>query len=150
MPKEIAVREIIVSFGLFLLFLGEQWVLVTALIVTLWLLYFTEARKAGPALSPQQAITLTNAEGGVFLDIREAKDFKQGHIAGAINIPSASLPNRMGELNAYQEKPVVVVCRLGQTSSAAVKQLRAEGFNEAHRMAGGMLSWDDNRLPVTK
>lgn len=138
------------SFGLFLLFLGEQWVLVTALIVTLWLLYFTEARKAGPALSPQQAITLTNTEGGVFLDIREAKDFKQGHIAGAINIPSASLPSRMGELNAYQEKPVIVVCRLGQTSSAAVKQLRAEGFNGAHRMAGGMLSWDDNRLPVTK
>jgi rhodanese-related sulfurtransferase len=150
LPTEIVVREIIVSFGLFLLFLGEQWVLVTALIVTLWLLYFTEARKAGPALSPQQAITLTNTEGGVFLDIREAKDFKQGHIAGAINIPSASLPNRMGELNAYQEKPVIVVCRLGQTSSAAVKQLRAEGFNEAHRMAGGMLSWDDNRLPVTK
>ena len=112
---------------------------------------FHRGQKSRPRTEPtQQAITLTNTEGGVFLDIREAKDFKQGHIAGAINIPSASLPNRMGELNAYQEKPVIVVCRLGQTSSAAVKQLRAEGFNEAHRMAGGMLSWDDNRLPVTK
>ena len=138
------------SFGLFLLFLGEQWVLVTALIVTLWLLYFTEARKAGPALSPQQAISLTNSEGGIFLDIREAKDFKQGHIAGAINIPAASLPTRIGELNAHQGKPVIVVCRLGQTSSAAVKQLREKGFDAAHRMAGGMLSWDDNRLPLTK
>ena len=137
------------SFGLFLLFLGEQWVLVTALIVTLWLLYFTEARKAGPALSPQQAITLTNTEGGVFLDIREAKDFKQGHIAGAINIPSASLPNRMGELNAYQEKPVIVVCRMGTSAGAAVKQLRANGFSQAQRMAGGMMSWDEQRLPVT-
>jgi rhodanese-related sulfurtransferase len=38
---------------------------------------------------------------------------------------------------------------MGSSASAAVKQLRANGFDNAHRMAGGMMSWDEQRLPVT-
>ena len=136
------------SFGLFLLFLGEQWVLVTALIVTLWLLYFTEARKAGPALSPQQAITLTNTEGGVFLDIREVQEFARGHITAALNIPAASLATRAGELEKFREKPIVVVCKMGQSAGSATKTLRLQGFSRAQKMAGGMMEWDAQKLPV--
>jgi rhodanese-related sulfurtransferase len=113
------------------------------------LLLFTESRKAGPALSPQQAINLTNKSGGIFLDVRDSKEFKLAHINKAINIPSANLPGRMGELEAYKSKPVIVVCRMGSSASAVVKQLRANGFDNAHRMAGGMMSWDEQRLPVT-
>ena len=137
------------SFSHFLIFVSEQWVLVFALLLSLNLLLFTESRKAGPALSPQQAINLTNREGGVFLDVREAKDYKLAHISEAVNIPSASLPGRLGELENYRDKPVIVVCRMGTNAGAAVKQLRANGFANAQRMAGGMMSWDEQRLPVT-
>ena len=136
------------SFGLFLLFLGEQWVLVTALIVTLWLLYFTEARKAGPALSPQQAISLTNSEGGIFLDIREAKVLSKDILRA--QHPCGELANPHGGAECPSRKACDCRVPFGQTSSAAVKQLREKGFDAAHRMAGGMLSWDDNRLPLTK
>ena len=137
------------SFSHFLIFISEQWVLVFALLLSLNLLLFTESRKAGPALSPQQAINLTNREGGVFLDVREAKEYKRAHIPEAINIPSANLPGRLGEIENYRDKPVIVVCRMGTSASAAVKQLRADGFCQAHRMAGGMMNWDEQRLPVT-
>jgi rhodanese-related sulfurtransferase len=138
-----------VSFSQFLMFISEQWLLVFALLLSLNLLLFTESRKAGPALSPQQAINLTNKSGGIFLDVRDTKDFKRAHIAEAINIPAANLPGRMGELEGYKNKPVIVVCRMGSSAAAAVKQLRAGGFSDAHRMAGGMMIWDEQRLPVT-
>ena len=57
--------------ALFIEFLLQEWILVAALLVTVGLLLFHEARKAGPALSPQQAIQLVNAEDGVFLDLRD-------------------------------------------------------------------------------
>lgn len=138
------------SFSQFLIFISEQWLLVFALLLSLNLLLFTESRKAGPALSPQQAINVTNKSGGIFLDVRDAKDFKGAHISKAVNIPTANLQGRMGELEAYKDKPVIVVCRMGTSASAAVKQLRAAGFSQAQRMAGGMMTWDEQRLPVTK
>jgi hypothetical protein len=67
-----------VSFSQFLIFVSEQWLLVFALLLSLNLLLFTESRKAGPALSPQQAINLTNKSGGIFLDVRDSKEFKRG------------------------------------------------------------------------
>ena len=97
------------SFSHFLIFISEQWVLVFALLLSLNLLLFTESRKAGPALSPQQAINLTNREGGVFLDVRDAKEYKRAHISEAVNIPSANLQGRLGELENYRDKPVIVV-----------------------------------------
>ena len=120
-----------------------------ALLLSLNLLLFTESRKAGPALSPQQAINLTNREGGIFLDVRDAKEYKRSHISEAVNIPAANLVGRLGELENQKDKPVIVVCRMGTNASAAVKQLKSNGFSQAHRMAGGMMNWDEQRLPVT-
>ena len=105
------------SFSHFLIFISEQWVLVFALLLSLNLLLFTESRKAGPALSPQQAINLTNREGGIFLDVRDAKDYKRAHISEAVNIPAANLLGRLGELENYKDKPVIAVCRMGTNAS---------------------------------
>jgi rhodanese-related sulfurtransferase len=59
----------------------------------------TRAARPGPALSPQQAINLVNSEGGVFVDLRDAAAFKQGHIVDAMHIPMAKLAERSGELD---------------------------------------------------
>lgn len=40
-----------------------------------------------------------DAGSAVFLDVRSAGAFADSHIAGAINIPEAELPNRIGELD---------------------------------------------------
>jgi rhodanese-related sulfurtransferase len=137
-----------VQFDLLLQFLAEQWLLAGALVSTLSLLFYHETRKAGPAVSTQQAINLVNSEEGVFLDIRDVADFKKGHIADAINIPLASLQGRTGELESYREKPVIVVCRMGQTASGATKRLREQGFGRAQKMTGGMMEWNAQKLPV--
>ena len=99
--------------------MAEQWVLIAALAVTLMMLVFHETRKAGPALSINEAVQLVNTEGGIFVDVRDAADFGRGHITNAVNIPSASLAGRMSELEKFREKPVVVVCKMGQSAAGA-------------------------------
>ena len=87
--------------ALFLEFLAQQWILVAALLAVVVMLVLHETRRSGPSLSPQQAINLVNAEQGVFLDLRDAADFKRGHIVDAMHIPAAKLSERMAELQTF-------------------------------------------------
>ncbi len=129
-------------------FVSEQFLLVLALMATFVMLFIHESRKAGPSLTPQEAITLVNREGGIFLDIRDAAEFKRAHIADAKHITLTQLSSRLGELDKYREQPVVVVCKLGQSAAGATKLLRAQGFDQARKMTGGMMEWNALKLPV--
>jgi len=133
---------------LFFEFAAQQWILIAALMASIGMLIAHEARKAGPALSPQQAINLVNAEGGVFVDLRDAAAYKKGHIVDAIHLPAAKVEERKAELDAYRDKPVVLVCNMGQHAGTAAKQLRAAGFDRAFKMAGGMIEWSNLQLPT--
>lgn len=134
--------------ALFLEFLTQQWILVAALLAVIIMLVLHEARKSGPSLSPQQAINLINAQQGVFLDLRDAADYKQGHIVDALHIPSGKLAGRMAELEKYRSKPIVLVCKMGQQSGAAGKQLKAQKFEQVYKMSGGMMEWRNLQLPT--
>ena len=129
-------------------FLAQQWILVAALATTLTMLMLDESRKAGPALSINEAVQLVNGYGGIFLDIREATDYARGHITDAVHIPAAALAKRSNELEKYRDKPVVVVCKMGQSAGPATKSLRAQGFSRAQKLSGGMMEWDAQKLPV--
>ena len=133
---------------LFLEFVSQQWILVTALSVIVFMLFFHESRKSGPSLSPQQAITIVNAQGGLFLDIRDAGDYKQGHIVDALHLPATKLQSRMAELEKHKNSPIVLVCKMGQTASAAGKTLKANGFEHVYKMTGGMMEWSNLQLPT--
>ena len=129
-------------------FLAQQWILVAALATTQTMLMLHESRKAGPALSINEAVQLVNGDGGIFLDIREATDYARGHITDAVHIPAAALAKRSNELEKYRDKPVVVVCKMGQSAGPATKSLRAQGFIRAQKLSGGMMEWDAQKLPV--
>jgi rhodanese-related sulfurtransferase len=131
-------------------FLAQQWMLVGALLVAIVMLWQHESRKSGQSLTPQQAINLVNGEEGVFLDVREHNEFGSGHIANAVNIPAMKLDGRMAELEKYREKPIVLVCKMGQQTGAVGKKLQAQGFSRVYRMKGGMMEWGQLQLPLVK
>ena len=136
--------------GMFFEFAAREWALFGALGAALAGLWMHEARKSGRSLSPQQAINLVNAEGGVFVDLREPGEHRAGHIVAALNIPAAKLEGRLAELDKYREKPVILVCKMGQHSGAAGKRLNAGGFAQVYRMSGGMMEWGAQQLPLVK
>ncbi len=134
--------------ALFLEFLAQQWILAGALLAVIIMLVLHETRKSGTAVSPQQAINLVNSQEGVFLDLRPAADFKQGHIVDALHIPSTKLEERIAELEKFRDKPIILVCKMGQQSGAAGKQLRANNFEQIYKMRGGMMEWSNLQLPT--
>ena len=89
-----------------------------------------------------------NAGAAQVLDVREPDEFtgSLGHIAGAKLIPLGSLMQRFSEIK--KDKPVVVVCRSGARSAQATVMLRGAGFAKVANLAGGMLRWRAQHLPV--
>lgn len=134
----------------FIEFLTQQWQLVGALAVVLILLMRHESKKSGDSLTPQQAINKVNKEGAVIVDVRDSAEFKQGHIVDALNIPHAKFNDRVSELDAYQERPVILVCKIGQHAGAAGKVLNAKGFKDVYRLSGGLSEWKAAQLPLVK
>ncbi len=124
--------------------------LVGALAVAVGMLVQYESRKSGQSLSPQQAINMVNAEDGIFVDLREGGEYGKGHIANAVNIPAAKIDGRIAELEKYKEKPVVLVCKMGQTAGAVGKKLGQAGYGRVYRMSGGMMEWGQQQLPLVK
>ena len=113
-------------------------------------LFFTEGRKGGASIGPQLLIQLINKDDAVVIDLRDSSEFSNGHIAGAMNIPFTSLEKRIREISKFKEKPIVLVCKMGQNSSAAGKKLIALGCQDIRRLSGGMMEWTSSNLPVVK
>ncbi len=135
---------------MFVEFLVQQWPLVGALAVAILLLIFHESRRAGSTVTPQQLTNLVNRQQAAVIDLRELAEFRKGHIVEAINIPYAKLGERMGELDNLRERPLILVCKLGQFSSAAGKQLLQKGFKDVYRLSGGISEWQAAQLPLIK
>ena len=136
--------------ALFIEFLLHQWLWVAALLTCVMLLIFHESRRAGKTLTPQQLSALVNREEALVVDLRDPKEYQAGHIVDAINIPYNKVPERIGELESHKDRPIVLVCKLGQNSSAVGKQLAAKGFDKVHRLQGGISEWRANQMPLVK
>ena len=86
--------------------------------------------------------------GGLLLDVRTEDEYNSGHIGGAVLIPVGDLPGRIGEIDAYKNKPVMVYCRSGKRSMMAVEQLKSAGFKKIYNLKGGIISWTAAGYPI--
>lgn len=82
------------------------------------------------------------------VDVREADEFQGilGHVEGARLMPLAGLRQSAATLD--KDRPVVTVCRSGARSAQAAVILEKEGFARVANLAGGMLRWRTQRLPI--
>lgn len=130
-------------------FAGNHWWLVGIWGAFLAALIWDNNQRAGQSVSAAQATRMINKEDALVLDIREASEFKEGHIANAMNLPYASLAQRMSELDKHKSRPIILVCKTGQTVSTASKMLKEKGYN-ALRLQGGMMEWNNQNLPAIR
>jgi rhodanese-related sulfurtransferase len=107
-----------------------------------------ESRRGGKSVSPQQLTNLVNRENALVLDVRDAKEFREGHITGSKNIPFSQLQNKLGELESHKETPVILVCKMGQHAGAAGRILSTSGFTDVRRLSGGVTGWKSDGLPL--
>ncbi|WP_246125456.1 rhodanese-like domain-containing protein [Exilibacterium tricleocarpae] len=133
----------------FFVFISEQWLLVSVLLVLIYVFTWREKQKGGKGVSAQEATRMLNSDSAVLVDVREAADFKAGHIVDAVNIPHNKLAERFVELEPHREKVVVLVDKMGQHVGNAGRALREKGF-DVRRLDGGMAEWQNQNLPVVK
>lgn len=72
-------------------------------------------------------------------DIRSATDYAAGHINGAVNVALADVVTAAAN---YTGKPILVVCKTGQTAGHAVMALRLSGYTDAKVLKWGMAGWN--------
>jgi rhodanese-related sulfurtransferase len=81
--------------------------------------------------------------GMLILDVRNPDEWNDnlGHIDGAKQVPLPELHDRLAELAAWKDKPVVAVCKVGGRSAQASDLLVQAGFKQVWNLEGGMEAW---------
>jgi rhodanese-related sulfurtransferase len=126
---------------------------VVAFAVLLALVFFNEMKIATQrfaSLTPAAAVQLMNQEDVVVLDVREPSETVGGKIAKAIQIPVGAVAKRVGELEKFKDKTLLVYCKSGARAGIACKELSKNGFDKVYSLNGGLLAWQDAHLPVSK
>ena len=82
----------------------------------------------------------------VLVDVRDAAEFKEGHIPTAINIPAETFASGAGVLP--KEKKIIVYCNTGSRSYLAYRKLIALSYTDIYQTL--MADWKDAGLAVEK
>lgn len=106
-----------------------------------------EVRQIAPAALSEM---LARRPPPLVIDVREDSEFHGplGHVPGAILIPLRTLAGRVSELGSGKDSQIVVVCRSGVRSTTAAAILTSLGFEDVFNLKGGMLAWNDAKLPA--
>jgi hydroxyacylglutathione hydrolase len=92
-----------------------------------------------PQMNSKQLHDVLGRENIQVIDVRAPDEWSRGHLPGAIHIPLAALPERVGELDA--SKPIVLHCKGGGRSSIATSFLQSKGLSSVSNLAGGYEGW---------
>ena len=123
--------------------------LVSVLMLLIWNLY-------GSVLSgikqiiPAELTRLINREDAIVVDVRSDAEFGNNHILGALNIPDADFQSRQQELDKHKDKPVIFYCTSGAVSTKLARTLSSQDFENIYILKGGLPSWQNANLPLTK
>jgi sulfur-carrier protein adenylyltransferase/sulfurtransferase len=80
----------------------------------------------------------------VWIDVREADEWQEGHIPGAKHIPRGFLESRIEAAAPEKAAPVVIYCASGARSAFAAKSLTELGYANVHSLIGGITDWKRN------
>ncbi|GAC1583354.1 MAG: hypothetical protein NVS3B24_22030 [Candidatus Dormibacteria bacterium] len=103
------------------------------------------AAAASTSIRPQEvAADLANLQ---LIDVREADEWKSGHVDGAVPIPLGRLQESLGSIDPSRR--VAVICHSGMRSQQGAQLLRKYSL-DAVSVSGGMSAWTRAGLPVAR
>jgi rhodanese-related sulfurtransferase len=118
-----------------------------------------DARAAVGEIAPAEAREgIESGAIGLVLDVREAHEFREQHVAGSRNIPRGLLelradahsPAADATLTGERSGRVVVYCTRNPSARSllAARTLTEMGYEQVQVLAGGLLAWAEAGLPV--
>tara|TARA_X000001388_G_scaffold25678_1_gene17918 strand:- start:78 stop:503 length:426 start_codon:yes stop_codon:yes gene_type:complete len=128
--------------------LAGVWVALVAMLIFSYVSSLTSSIKE---VSTHDATLMINKEDAVVLDIRAQKEFKAGHILGARQIkPDALREKNFNTLENSKDKPIIVVCAMGNQARGTANAMSKAGFSKVSVLKGGMNAWQSASLPISK
>jgi sulfur-carrier protein adenylyltransferase/sulfurtransferase len=86
--------------------------------------------------------------GATLIDVREQVEWDAGHIPGAEFIPMGTLLDRIEGVVPGKDSEIILQCRSGARSGRMTAALQEAGYTNVVNMAGGILQWEADGLPV--
>jgi len=109
-----------------------------------------EARAEIPEVTPLEADALRANPRAALVDVRENREWEQGHIPGAHHVAKSYLEQQIEAYVPDRGTPVVLYCAGGVRSLFAGQTLRAMGYRDVVSMSGGFQQWKSLGLPWTQ
>ena len=134
-------------------FIGNHLFLFSLLASILMLLawnIFGDVLSGVKVLAPDAVTRLINREDAQVVDLRTDKEFESGHIIDAIHIHVDQLPTQLDKLKKYKDKGIIFCCTGGSIAVKEARKLMNEGYDKVYCLKGGILSWQQASLPLTK
>jgi rhodanese-related sulfurtransferase len=101
-----------------------------------------------PLISPQVLLDRqAKKDPSLFvLDVRTPKEFAEGHVPGAVNVPYDQVASQLAQIP--KDKDVVLYCRSGRRTALAGEVLKANGYSKLEHLQGDMQAWLKDGRPV--
>jgi molybdopterin/thiamine biosynthesis adenylyltransferase/rhodanese-related sulfurtransferase len=89
-------------------------------------------------------------EGGdvVLVDTREPHEYAEAHLENGKLVPPGLLGDEIAEAAPDRSARTILYCRTGNRSFKAAEQMQELGYENVASMAGGILAWQEQGLPV--
>jgi sulfur-carrier protein adenylyltransferase/sulfurtransferase len=89
-------------------------------------------------------------EGGdvVLIDTREPHEYQEAHLEGGKLVPPGLLGEEIAVAAPHKSARTILYCRSGNRSYKAAEQMKALGYEDVASVAGGILAWQEQGLPV--
>lgn len=131
-------------------FIQENWILVLLLVIVLCAILIYEIRthgSSGQFVSNITASRLIN-DGAILVDTRTHDEFKKGHIAGALSVPTEKFAGFLKKHQRKKETVFVLYCTTGTNAKVQAQQMRAQGFTDIAILKAGIDGWRQDNLPT--
>lgn len=107
-----------------------------------------EAKQTICEITVSQAKEILDSGGALFLDCREPKEYKMGHIPGSMNIPRGLMEFKIDKKVPNKAENIVIYCKKGGRGCLAACTLCRMGYKNVKNMDGGWMAWEKAGYPI--
>ena len=83
----------------------------------------------------QSAVQAQKAK-GIWIDVRSAEEFNDGHLQDSINIPHDQIIERIKAVSPDKDAPINLYCRSGRRAEVALTELKKAGYTNVTNHGG--------------
>ena len=116
----------------------------------LFLLVAVQVSAKDISVKEAAALVQNPPQGLTIVDVRTPTEFREGHIAGAVNMDFFGATFDSQILTLPKDKPILLYCRTGNRSAGAYDAMTNEGITNILHMNQGITAWQQDGLPVQK